>query len=223
MDEYKVPMNGLPVGLVSALVVTLLLFIALPLLTHFQPSHKTQDRTRGILISSRRPPPPPAEDRDEPKKQEMKKAETKKQTKQQQRSRPKFDTPRVSLGMGGSGVGGVKIAMKSDFNISDSLFMSAFNLNEVDSPPRPVRVFPPQYPFLAKRDGIEGRVVLKFVVDANGVAKEAEVDRVEPEGIEGVFDAAALKVIERYKFKPAMKGGKPVNCIVKLPISFTME
>lgn len=220
MDEFKVRINGLPLGLLSALFVTLLLFIALPLLTQFQPSHKRTEKTRGVLISTRRPPPPPAEDRDEPKKQEMKDREIKKQTQQQQRTRPKFETPKVSLGSGGTGVGGVKIAMVSDFKISDSLFMSAFNLNEVDQPPRPIRVFPPQYPFLAKRDGIEGKVTLRFVVDAEGNAKEAEVDKADPEGY---FEDAALKVIERYKFKPAMKGGKPVNCIVKLPIVFEME
>jgi len=208
------------VGVVSALLVTLILFIALPLLTQFQPSNKQQDQKRGVLISTRKPPPPPPEDRDEPKKQEMKEKQQQKKTQKQQRARPKFETPHVNLGSGGSGVGSVKIAMVSDFKISDSLFMSAFNLNEVDQPPRPIRVFPPQYPFLAKRDGIEGRVVLRIVVDSEGNAKEAEVDSAEPEGI---FEEAALKVVERYKFRPAMKGGKPVNCIVKLPISFTMD
>ena len=220
MDEFKVGMSGLPVGLVSALFVTLILFIALPLLTQFQPSHKARERTQGLLISSRRPPPPPPEDRDEPKKQEMKEKKVEKKAQKQQRSRPKFETPKVSLGSGGSNVGGVKIAMVQDFAISDSLFMSAFNMNEVDQPPRAIRVFPPQYPFLAKRDGIEGRVVLRIVVDTEGNAKEAEVDKAEPEG---VFDDAALKVVERYKFRPAMKGGKPVNCIVKIPIVFQMD
>ncbi len=220
MDEFKVRMSGLPVGLVSALFVTLVLFIALPLLTQFQPSHKAHEKKQGILISTRKPPPPPAEDRDEPKKQEMKEKKVQKQTQKQNRARPKFEAPKVALGSGGSGVGGVKIAMVQDFAISDSLFMSAFKLSEVDQPPRAIRVFAPQYPFLAKRDGIEGKVYLRIVVDTEGNAKEAEVYKAEPEG---VFEEAALKVVERYKFRPAMKGGKPVNCIVVQPISFTMD
>jgi len=207
-------------GVLSALLVTALLFVALPLLTQFQRSYNKKERVQSILIRSRKPAPPPAEDRDQPKKQEMKQKETQKKTKQTQRTQVKFDAPRVNLASGGSGVGGIKIGMVSDFKISDSLFMSAFNLNEVDQPPRVVRVFPPQYPFIAKRDNIEGKVMLRFVVDTDGNAKEAEVVTGEPEG---VFDEAALKAVERYKFKPAMKAGKPVNCIVKLPISFTME
>ena len=220
MDDLKVRMSGIPLGVLSALIVTAMLFVALPLLTQFQHANKQQKRSQSILISSRRPPPPPAEDRDQPRQQEMKKAENQKKVKQTQRTQVKFEAPHVSLASGGSGVGGIKIGMVSDFKISDSLFMSAFNLNEVDQPPRAVRTFPPQYPFIAKRDNITGRVVLRFVVDVDGNAKEAEVAQSEPEG---VFDEAALKALERYKFKPAIKGGKPVNCIVKLPIAFTMD
>lgn len=220
MDDIRVRMSGIPMGALFALLVTAVLFVALPLLTQFQHANKKEKRAQGILISSRRPAPPPAEDRDQPRQQEMKKSETQKKIKQTQRTQVKFEAPHVSLATGGSAVGGIKIGMVSDFKISDSLFMSAFNLNEVDQPPRPIRTFPPQYPFIAKRDNITGRVLLRFVVDVDGNPKEAEVVKGEPEG---VFDDAALKALERYKFKPAIKGGKPVNCIVKLPIVFQMD
>jgi protein TonB len=220
MDEFKVRMNGLPVGMVSAIIVTMLLFIALPLLTHFQPHHAKKERVAGMLISTKPPPPPPSEDRDKPQEQEMTKKELKPETQRQRRVQPRFEAPRVTLGAGGIGVSGVKIAMVSDFKVSNSLFMSAFNANEVDKPPSTLRSFPPQYPFLAKRDGIEGKVMLRIVVNAQGEAEEAEVTKAEPEGY---FEEAALKTVKKYKFRPAMKGGKPVNCIVYIPISFNME
>lgn len=223
MDEFKVRMSGLPVGLVSALMVTLILFIALPLLTQFQPSNKAREKAKGVLLSTKRPPPPPPENRDEPKEQEMKERKVEQKAKQKQRMRPQMKMPKFAMGGAGGGVGTVKIAMKTDFNISDSLFMSAFNAHEVDQPPRILRSFPPQYPFLAKRDGIEGRVILRIVVNAAGEAEEAEVDKAEPPEVEETFADAALKTVKRYKFKPAMKGGKAVNCIVKIPIAFTME
>lgn len=223
MDEFKIRHGGLPAGLLSALVVTLLLFIALPLLTQFQRTFKTKDNVQGTLISTRKPTPPPAEDRDEPKKQEMKQKEARKEVKQTRKAQPKFNVPHANLGMAGSSVGGIKIGMTSDFNVSDSLFMSAFNLNEVDQKPQVLRSFPPQYPYLAKRDNITGRLVLKFVVDVDGTAKEAEVVSADPPEVLEVFEEAALKAVERYKFKPAVKNGKAVLCIVKLPISFTLE
>lgn len=122
--------------------------------------------------------------------------------------------------MGASNVSGIKIGTVSDFKVSDSLFMSAFSLGEVDQPPRVLRVFPPVYPFDAKRDNIQGRVMLRFVVDLDGLAKEAEVVEAEPEG---VFEDAALKAVEKYKFRPAVKNGKIVTCIARLPILFQLD
>ena len=222
MDEFKIHHGSLPFGLLSAVIVTLMLFIALPLLTQFQRSFRSHDRVQGTLISSRKPQPPPSEERDKPKKQEIKQKETKREVKQTRKTQPKFNAPRVTLGGAGAGIGGIKIGVQS-FNVSDSLFMSAFNMNEVDQPPRVIRAFPPQYPYLAKRDNITGRIVLKFVVDVDGTAKEAEVVQAEPPEVMDIFQEAALKAVERYKFKPAVKNGKDVLCIVKLPIVFNLE
>ncbi len=223
MDDFKLHHGGLPIGLLSAIIVTVVLFVALPMLTQYQRTLKEKSSITGTLISTRKPPPPPSEDRDQPKKQEMKKTETKKELKEARKAQPKFVTPKVALGMSGAGIGGIKISQVKSFNVSDSLFMSAFNMNEVDQRPRVIRSFPPQYPYLAKRDNITGKIMLKFVVDVDGTAKEAEVVEADPPEVMDVFKDAALKAVERYKFKPAMKGGKAVMCIVKLPISFTLE
>ena len=107
----------------------------------------------------------------------------------------------------------------ADIN-SKTAYGDAKNLNEVDSPPQVVRAFPPSYPFAAKEQKLNGRVVLRFVVDIEGWACEPEVVSAEPEG---VFEEAALDAVAEYRFKPALKDGKPVNCIVKMPIKFTMS
>lgn len=219
MDVNKTRFGGALLGALSSILVTALLFIALPMLTPLNLAHNMKDRIQGILISARKPPPPPPEDRDRPEEQELVEKKAPKKINQANRLRPKFELPKVGLASGMGDVGGIRIGMVSDFNISDSLFMSAFNLNEVDQPPRLLSSFPPQYPYLAKRDNIEGRVVARFVVDVDGRAKEAKVAESEPQG---VFDEAALKALEHYKFKPAIKNGKPVTCIVKLPISFKL-
>lgn len=223
MNEFKIHHGGLLIGLLSAIIVTSTLFVVLPVLTQFQRTAKPRDTVKGILISSRTPQPPPAEDRDEPKKQEMKQKEVKKEVKQTRKVQPKFDVPKVTLGGAGVGIGGIQISQVQDFNVSDSLFMSAFNVSEVDQPPRQVRTFQPTYPYLARRDNITGRIVLRFVVDVDGMAKNAEVVSAEPPEVLEIFKDSALKALSRYKFKPAVKDGKEVMCTATLGITFDLE
>jgi protein TonB len=54
----------------------------------------------------------------------------------------------------------------------------------------------------------------------DGIAKEAEVVKADPAGF---FEEAALTAIARYKFRPAIKDGEAVDCIVRLPITFDLR
>lgn len=103
----------------------------------------------------------------------------------------------------------------------NSLFETAYNLNEVDQSPKCIqRDISPIYPCNAKVKRIEGYVTLRCVIDKNGDVQEAEIAEAKPEG---VFEKQALDVVKNLKFNPAMKDGKPVDCIVKLPIRFNLE
>lgn len=218
MERVKTVAN-IPLSGVVALVVTTLLFIGLPLLTQFQTTMKKRDRIQAVLISQRKPPPPPEPERDE-KIEQKKRQQPKKAKKAQRVARPKVDLQLPSFG---GGIGTISISgliNKDDFAMSDSLFVSAFKLNEVDQAPRVLRAMIPRYPFEARQKGIEGRVTLRFVVDKEGKAQEPEVVIGEPEG---VFDESALVAVKKYKFRPAYKDGEPVDCIVKLPIVFTLN
>jgi protein TonB len=213
-----------PVGIFSAIIVTAMLFLALPVLTQIQSKFTREKRVSTVMISSRKPPKPPEPDRDKKiEKREAKKVES--QKRKAVTARPRIDLPRVSLTSGLNLAGGIKISgiSRKDFNISNSAFATAFRLTEVDQPPRVLRPVPPRYPFVAQRKGLEGRVVIRFVVNAEGDVLEAEVAEVEPPDIVGVFEGAALDAVVRYRFKPAIKDGEPVDCIVKLPIVFELR
>lgn len=93
------------------------------------------------------------------------------------------------------------------------------NLNEVDDPPRVAQTYIPVYPIKAMVEGIEGRVVLKFVVNRDGYATEPIVFNADPEGI---FEESALDAVTEFRFIPARKDGKCVNCIVRLPVVFEL-
>ena len=63
----------------------------------------------------------------------------------------------------------------------------------------------------------EGRVILKIVVTEDGSVRDPEVVKAEPPDI---FDEIALKTVMEYRFKPALKDGKPVDFVVQLPMVF---
>ncbi|MGE5406807.1 MAG: energy transducer TonB [Methanosarcina sp.] len=75
------------------------------------------------------------------------------------------------------------------------------------------------YPQDAKDNGIEGKVILRFVV-----TKEGNV--VQPTIIKGLcpsIDKAVLDVVPKIpRFQPGSNGGKPVNIWYSIPITFKL-
>jgi protein TonB len=78
----------------------------------------------------------------------------------------------------------------------------------------------PTYPFRAKRRGIEGKVVVRFLVDKQGRVSEFSVVQAEPED---VFEESALKAVKEWQFEPGMKDKKPVSTWVQVPIRFELS
>lgn len=76
-----------------------------------------------------------------------------------------------------------------------------------------------EYPELARRAGIEGRVIIQFIVNEKGEVENPRVLR----GIGGGCDEAALKVVKQAKFKPGMQRGRPVRVQYSLPIVFKLQ
>ncbi|MCR4829761.1 MAG: M56 family metallopeptidase [Bacteroidales bacterium] len=76
------------------------------------------------------------------------------------------------------------------------------------------------YPEQAKKDGIEGMVYVRFVVEVDGSVTEAEVVR----GIGGGCDEEALRVINAMpKWKPGTQDGKPVRTQYVVPVNYKLK
>jgi protein TonB len=75
------------------------------------------------------------------------------------------------------------------------------------------------YPEEARKLGLEGRVVLRLVVDATGQVAEAKVLRRAGHG----FDEAALNAIRRFKFKPGLTGTEPVSTEIIYTYTFVLD
>jgi protein TonB len=76
------------------------------------------------------------------------------------------------------------------------------------------------YPFQARKRAIEGRVEIKFLIEAKGQVTHLSILKAEPEG---VFDKSVLKAVRRWRFKPGMVEGKPVDTWVVLPLTFKLD
>lgn len=75
-----------------------------------------------------------------------------------------------------------------------------------------------RYPELAKKTGIEGRVIVQFVVDEEGNVVEPTVVR----GLGSGLDEAALRAVRAAQFKPGLQEGEPVKVKMSLPITFKL-
>ena len=72
----------------------------------------------------------------------------------------------------------------------------------------PIFKVPPIYPRRAQERGIEGCVMLEFTVTKVGSVKEPYVVWSQPSGI---FDRAALRSAMKFKYKPQIRDGEPIE------------
>lgn len=75
-----------------------------------------------------------------------------------------------------------------------------------------------RYPQMAIMAGIEGRVIVQFVIDQNGNVRDPVVVR----GIGGGCDEEAIRAVKQAKFVPGRQRGKPVQVRYSLPITFSL-
>lgn len=71
----------------------------------------------------------------------------------------------------------------------------------------PIMKVQPNYPQRALARGIEGFVMLEFVVTENGNVRDPVVVEAQPPGI---FDGAAIQAALKFKYKPKIVDGEPV-------------
>jgi protein TonB len=98
-------------------------------------------------------------------------------------------------------------ATKSQFAAdiqTDNGLSGGLSLDSSDGDYLPIVKVAAVYPRRAQARGIEGFVVVEFVVSKTGAVKGARVVDAKPEG---VFDRAALDAVAKFKYKPRVVDG----------------
>ena len=76
-----------------------------------------------------------------------------------------------------------------------------------------------EYPEVARLAGIEGKVIVQFVVDETGRVRDPMVLR----GIGGGCDEEALRAVQLATFEPGRQRGKPVSVRYVVPVTFKLK
>ena len=132
-----------------------------------------------IQTKQRKPKPPPPPDEPPP-----------------DMPKPEFDSSDVSQGVD---VGAVDVNV--DLNVGGGGFSS-------DGEYLPIVKVAPGYPLRAQTRGIEGYVILEFIVTRTGAVTNPVVVEAKPPGI---FDRAAINAALKFKYKPKVVNGEAID------------
>ncbi|MGL4291968.1 MAG: energy transducer TonB [Bacteroidales bacterium] len=77
-----------------------------------------------------------------------------------------------------------------------------------------------KYPVIAQENGIQGRVIVSFVIERDGSVADAVVVR----GVDPSLDKEAIRVVKSMpKWTPGKQRGKPVRVKYTLPVTFRLQ
>ncbi len=85
-------------------------------------------------------------------------------------------------------------------------------------PPQRVAFLKPQYPELARKARVEGKVILEIVVGRSGDVENVRVLKSHP-----LLDDAAIEAVKRWRYRPGLQGGRPVKVYLTVVVEFTLS
>jgi protein TonB len=100
------------------------------------------------------------------------------------------------MGVGGGGVAGI-VGVGGGFGGGGGLDRDMVPLVRIE----------PNYPPQAQQRGLEGWVHVRFTVTGAGTVKNVRIVK----SSDKVFETAALRAVEQWKYQPQMDAGKPVE------------
>ena len=87
----------------------------------------------------------------------------------------------------------------------------------VEEKPEIIRQVQPEYPWVARKAGLEGTVYLKVLVNKQGQVAKAVVVRGKD-----IFHQAALDAVLTFEFRPAKQSDQPVDVWLMIPMQFRL-
>lgn len=200
----------LAIGLLLALMVNFGLFAVMHNMTSAKNNKRTADENIHILdfVRLKRETITETKKRELPKKPPPPKAPPPPKVPAPQATKPKVPPPQLDMPI-----------VDVPLNIAGGPYLGEFAAAPKPAPVAPVAsvldeeaaplvIFKPIYPSSAARRGLEGIVTISFTITTAGAVRDPIVVNATTKRI---FDKAALKTILKWKFKPQITDGKPVE------------
>ena len=148
---------------------------------------------------------------------------TKKERKPQKPARPKTPPPPMvqpQMQQANPNADAVSTSFGADIQ-ADATLAGGLSLDTGDGDYLPIVKVAPIYPRRAQSRGIEGYVIVEFVVTKNGSVRDAKVIEAKPASI---FDRAAMDAALKFKYKPRVVDGVAMEVAgVQNKISFQID
>ena len=93
-----------------------------------------------------------------------------------------------------------------------------YEVTKVDRLPRPTKQVRPQYPSELGSVGVDGEVVVDFVVDSQGNVRNAYAAK----SSQREFEESAVTAVSQWKFEAGLKGGRAINTHMQVPIVYKL-
>ena len=218
MSVYKKPnprKHGW-VAILLAIPMGLAIFIAVALMQIIATQQKPQQAVE--LADFTLPPPDPPFEEDEPPPE----PEDPPDPPEPEPEPPNLTLEQLDLalnpGMGGQWGGDFRLPTV-DTSAQGLGTLDVFDLKDLDTKPRPTKRVSPVYPKSLQKAGISGRVILLFIVDANGKVANLKVESSTNSG----FNQAAIDAVKKWIFEPGIKDNRKVKTRVRLPMPFLIN
>src|SRR6185503_12608798 len=91
--------------------------------------------------------------------------------------------------------------------------------SKLDRKPRLINHTEARYTDDAREKGIEGKVVLGFTVDHDGIPQGIQIKR----SLYPSLDQASIEAVREWRFEPAMKNGQPVSMWMEAEMDFRIS
>ncbi|HEY1107547.1 MAG TPA: energy transducer TonB [Opitutaceae bacterium] len=96
--------------------------------------------------------------------------------------------------------------------------VGVYDISQVTSQPRPVSQSAPRYPRELRAERISGEATIHFIVNRNGEVVAPIVVKAD----DARLGEAAREAVATWRFEPARVDGRPVDCAMMVPITFSL-
>jgi protein TonB len=115
-----------------------------------------------------------------------------------------------------SQIGNINITTTSSLSQMDE---TPVNFVPYDEPPVVIGSISPVYPEFARRNRVQGTVILEVEVLRDGSVRNINVRRSVPGGL----DEAAIEAVRKVRFQPGRSSGQPVDVLLIVPVEFKLN